>query len=313
MKRKYPINKEFFPFNKLTAPNNRFAITMARLFMHVPRFFLKDKEININKITIDGYKDEKFDIYVLNKKEIKENAPCIIYFHGGGFIFEATKSHYQLALKYAKDCDCKVIYVRYNLAPKYPFPYQQEEAFCALKYVYEHANELKIDKARIGLAGDSAGATLAVTSVLLSHRYGYNIDPLFHLLSYPRLDGRGVSDSNLRYTDVPMRNSKLSKKAHKYTDPNNIGFEAIYISPVEIDDLNFMPPAYIEVAEFDSLHDDGIIYSKRLKEFKIETELHEVKGTMHGYETKFNAPTTQKMISKRIEFINKMFAKDNDF
>ena len=68
-----------------------------------------------------------------------------------------------------------------------------------------------------------------------------------------------------------------------------------------------LPPAYIEVAEFDPLHDDGILFARLLKENEIEAELHETKGTMHGFDTKVTAPTSKKMVGERAAYIKRMF------
>ena len=80
-----------------------------------------------------------------------------------------------------------------------------------------------------------------------------------------------------------------------------------YRSPAEADSHAALPPAYVEVAEFDCLHDDGVLYAKLLRDTGIPVEFHEVRGTMHGFDTVFNAPTSQKMIAKRIAFIKRMF------
>ena len=68
-----------------------------------------------------------------------------------------------------------------------------------------------------------------------------------------------------------------------------------------------LPPAYIEVAEFDCLHDDGVLYAKLLQAGGIPVEFHEVKGTMHGFDTVFKAPTSQAMLKKRTDYIQRMF------
>ena len=44
----------------------------------------------------------------------------------------------------------------HRLAPDFPFPYPQEDSYAALCWVYEHAEELGIDRNRIGIGGDSA-------------------------------------------------------------------------------------------------------------------------------------------------------------
>ncbi len=306
---KYPINKEFFPFNKFTAPSGKGFVRFAQKAMRVPRFFTHDKELNITIKRIKGYQDEELDLYILSPKDLKTPSPALIFIHGGGFIYEASKSHYVIAKRYAKECRCKVIYVRYNLAPKYPFPYPQYECYNAVSYVYEHADELGIDKAKIGITGDSAGANLSVCSLLLARENGKDYKPLFQLLIYPWLDKRNDSDSNKRYTDTPMWNSSLTTKSRHYTNPHNKEFPPYINSPVEYEDLSFLPPLYCEVAEFDCLHDDGVLFSNILQEKGIPVEIFEVKGTMHGYDTKYNAPTTKAMILKRIAYIKKKFGQ----
>ena len=81
-----------------------------------------------------------------------------------------------------------------------------------------------------------------------------------------------------------------------------------YASPVEAASFEQFPPMYMEVAEFDCLHDDGVLYAKLLRDAGIEVEFHEVKGAMHGFDTVFRAPTSQRMLQKRIAYIRKMFA-----
>ena len=58
-----------------------------------------------------------------------------------------------------------------------------------------------------------------------------------------------------------------------------------------------------------NLHDDGVLYAKLLQEAGIEAELHESSGTMHGFDTVFNAPTTQKMIALRVAYMKRLFAQ----
>ena len=68
-----------------------------------------------------------------------------------------------------------------------------------------------------------------------------------------------------------------------------------------------MPPAYIETAEFDCLHDDGILYAEKLREAGVTVTLNETKGTMHGFDIVEKAPTTIAAVKARIEFMKKIF------
>jgi len=104
-----------------------------------------------------------------------------------------------------------------------------------------------------------------------------------------------------------MWNATLSRKVGPIINPAPSSIPLAYRSPVEADSHAGLPPAYIEVAEFDCLHDDGVLYASLLRNSGIEVEFHESKGTMHGFDTVFNAPTSQAMIAKRVAYIRRMF------
>ena len=306
-KAKYPISNEFFPFNKFVPPMSTGFVKLAQKHMKTPRLLWKDPGLHVESRMIPGYQGGKIEVFILTPKGLTEPTPCLVNFHGGGFVFEGYNSHYQLAMAYAKGAGCKVVYVRYRLAPQYPFPVPQEDCYAALCWVHDHSQELGIDPARIGVGGDSAGGTLTVTSCMMARDRGAAVRPLFQLLVYPWLDGRNTSESYRKYTDTPMWNSTLSKKVGPIMNPNPEALPLAYRSPVEAENFAGKPPAYVEVAEFDCLHDDGVLYSKLLQETGIEAELHESKGTMHGFDTVFNAPTTQKMIALRVDYMKRMF------
>lgn len=304
---KYPISKEFFPFNLFAPPMSKKFVLMAQKYMKTPGLLWKDPELDVQTRTIPGYQGGEIEVYIITPKDFPTPAPCLVNFHGGGFVFEGYNSHYQMAMAYAKEGRCKVVYVRYRLAPAHPFPVPQEDCYAALCWMHAHAAELGIDPSRIAVGGDSAGGTLSVVACLIARDRGAAVKPLFQLLVYPWLDGRNVSDSYRKYTDTPMWNSTLSKKVGPIINPDPESIPLAWRSPVEAKSHADPPPAYIEVAEFDCLHDDGVLYAKLLRDNGIPVEFHESKGTMHGFDTVFKAHTSQAMLKKRTAYIRRMF------
>jgi len=306
-KKKYPISKEFFPFNRFAPPMSRGFVLLAQKCMKIPGLLYRDGQIDVQKRMIPGFRGGEIEIFIISPKGIPSPAPCLVNFHGGGFVFEGYSSHYRLAMAYAKEGRCRVIYVRYRLAPAHPFPCPQEDCYLALCWVHEHAKELGVDPHRIAVGGDSAGGTLSAVSCLMARDRGAAVSPLFQMLIYPWLDERGNSDSCRRFTDTPMWNSSLSGKVTPLINPHPASTPLAYRSPAQAARHDQLPPAYIEVAEFDCLHDDGVVYKQLLQEQGIQVEFHEVKGAMHGFDTVFNAPTSKKMLQKRIAYIRRMF------
>lgn len=78
-----------------------------------------------------------------------------------------------------------------------------------------------------------------------------------------------------------------------------------YASPMEAKSFSNLPQAYIETAEFDCLHDEGIAYAEALLAEGIPVEVNETKGTMHGFDIVEKAPTAKAAVAERIRYMRK--------
>lgn len=304
---KYPIDREFLPLSLYTPTISVKAIERTNKLYRTPKSLFKDPELSVKMLKIPGCDGGEIEMLLIEPAGIEKPAPCFYCIHGGGFVFEATSAHYRHAVNYAKGAGCIVAFVKYRLAPEFPFPYPQEDCFAGLVWLHRHAAEIGIDPERIGIGGDSAGGTLAVTSCLLARDRGIGIRPLFQLLIYPFLDNRSNSESFRKYTDTPVWNSTMSKKVGPIINPHPEEIPLQLKSPAEAESLEGMPHAYIEVAEFDALRDDGILFSRLLREAGIEVEFHDTHGTMHGFDYIGRATTTCIMEELRIEYMKRKF------
>ena len=306
MARKYAISREFFPFNMFAPPMSPAFVRLAQWGMKEPRFFRRDPALKVetHHVPVEG---GEITVDMIAPAGIASPAPCLVCYHGGGFVFRASDSHYRHAMTYAKEAHCRVAFVHYRLAPGHPFPTPQEDACAALCWVHDHAAELGVDPARIAVGGDSAGGTLAVVACMMARDRGHAVHPVCQLLIYPWLDGRGNSESCRRFTDTPMWNSTLSAKVGPLIHKGLENVPLAYRSPVEAASHAGTPSTYVEVVEFDCLHDDGVLYASLLRDAGTDVELHEVNGAMHGFDTVVKAPTTQRMLALRTAFLRKHF------
>ena len=308
---KYKISKEFFPFSCFRPPISEKFLATAVTHMKTPKFIFKDKLLDVSRHEIESYDGEKIEGFLMSLKSITENAPCLIYIHGGGFVLSAASYHYKNAMRYAKEIGCKVVFVNYRLAPQNPHPVFFEDCYAAMCWTYDNAEMLGIEPSRIGIGGDSAGSTLAVGVCMMARDRKHPIRFAFQMLPYPFLDARNNSESCKKFTDTPMWNSMLSSKIVPMTKADRSRTDYVYYSPVEAESFEGLPTAYIETAEFDCLHDDGILYAEKLREAGIEVVLNETKGTMHGFDIMQKTVTTKAALAARTEFMKKIFYSNN--
>ncbi len=304
---KYKIKREFFPFSHFTPPISEKFLALAVPHMKPPKYIDKDKALEVSRHEIASYDGETVECLLMSPASVTDSAPCLIYIHGGGFVLPAAGYHYKNAMRYAKSVGCKVFFINYRLAPAHAHPVFFEDCYFAMRWIYDNAERLGIDSSRIGIGGDSAGATLAVGVCMMARERRHPVKFVFQMLPYPYLDARNNSDSCKKFTDTPMWNSTLSSRIAPMTRADRSRPDFVYYSPVEAESFSELPPAYIETAEFDCLHDDGILYAEKLCQAGIPVILNETQGTMHGFDIVQKAKTTEKALEERIRFMKERF------
>lgn len=286
-------------------PYNRFMIWAANIYLRIACKALEIEEgIKCHNIHISGYNslDLKLTIYEPDKDD--ELLPCLVYYHGGAFSYAASVYHKKLAMFYAKHVHCRVVFPDYHLVPKYPYPAACEDAIEAYRYVIQHADELVVDSSKIGVAGDSAGATLAAVVTNMCEEQHLPI-PKLQMLIYPLTGVNLQTESMKRFTDTPIWRSTYNKRMWKYYFSNN-DYDYKY-SPMHMCIPEKMPITYIETAEYDCLHDDGILYAEKLRGNGFDVRVNETERTIHGYDSALDAQVSKNNIKKRVVFMKENF------
>src|SRR5882724_2242135 len=87
----------------------------------------------------------------------REQAPTVVFFHGGGWVAGDLETHDRQARLLAIETGAVVVSVDYRRPPETRFPGAFEDGFAATHDVIAHIAEFGADKSRLGVAGDSAG------------------------------------------------------------------------------------------------------------------------------------------------------------
>lgn len=304
---KYIYHEELKKYSNFKVPINRILIFFSHFFLKLLFYFQKsNSKMDVKKVKIKSYDNKKIDNLIFTPKNTQLDDRCLLFIHGGGFVFNGSMHHYKLARKMSTRLKCKTIYIDYRLAPKHKYPVAINDVFSVYKWVLNNCDKLSINKDKIILMGDSAGGNLAATLTNMAYENNLSI-PKVNILLYPVLTKGLNTQSYLKYDDTPFCNSKDCKKYEKYyygkidCKENNIK------APYDNDIFKKYPFTYIEVAEYDCLHDDGVLFYEKLKENNIKCELIEIKGAMHGYDFAANSNLVNELINKRCDFINKSF------
>jgi acetyl esterase/lipase len=209
-------------------------------------------------------------------------APCLVYFHGGGFIAGDLDTEDVRCVRLANDVVCVVVSVDYRLAPQHPFPAAIDDCYAALLWTASMVENLGIDATRLGVGGPSAGGALAAAIALMARDRG-GPALAFQLLVYPCLDDRAQTVS-MRFVGTPIVDGGSIAwlwNAYLGEDRSNV---SPYAAPARADELGGLPPAYVMTAELDPLRDEGIEYAMRLLHAGVSVELHQFAGAFHGFD-----------------------------
>jgi acetyl esterase/lipase len=210
--------------------------------------------------------------------------PCVYSIHGGGYVIGSYTMDDPRFDRWCPELGIVGVSVEYRLAPETPYPGPLEDCYQGLKWVYENADQLGIDRSRLGIAGISAGGGLAAALGLLARDRG-EVPLAFQLLDCPMIDDRQqTASSQLEGLAVWSRESNTFGWRCYLGDLFGADDVPYTAAPARCLDLSGLPPAYVSVGTVDGFRDEDIDYAVRLNQAGVPCELHVYPGACHGYQ-----------------------------
>ncbi|HVX20997.1 MAG TPA: alpha/beta hydrolase [Acidimicrobiales bacterium] len=208
--------------------------------------------------------------------------PCVYSIHGGGYVLGSYDMDDARFDVWCPRYGCVGVSVEYRLAPETPYPGPLEDCYAGLKWVYDHHDDLGVDRDRIGVAGISAGGGLAAALALLARDRG-EVPLRFQLLECPMLDDRQVTPSSqLDGLAIWSRESNTFGWRSYLGDRYGTDDVPAYAAAARATDLSGLPPAYVCVGNVDGFCDEDVAYATRLNQAGVPAELHVYAGAPHG-------------------------------
>ncbi len=146
------------------------AFTDFLLRRTVKRWFANDTDVRDTRRKLDRFigvtdrlnsawkiKPAASGLFVIAPTEpLPDDAPLVVYMHGGGYIVGGLASHAAFCARLGKALGARILFVDYRLAPEHPFPAAFDDGLAAWRAATGMA------AGKLYLAGDSAGGGLAL-------------------------------------------------------------------------------------------------------------------------------------------------------
>ena len=206
--------------------------------------------------------------------------PALLYVHGGGWTLGSIATYDSIARELANRIPAVVVLPEYRLAPEHPFPAALEDVHLVLEWLARNASDLAVDPARMAVAGDSAGGTLATVVAWRARQAGMNL--VFQAIFYPSTHIASTAGlSYEQYGEGYWLTRKAVEAFRSFYLPDPRDWAQPEVSPLLAgeEDLRLSPPTLIVTCGCDPLRDEGEAYARRLREngisvcYRLEPEM----------------------------------------
>jgi triacylglycerol lipase len=268
------------PLTLASLPEGRANVLKARLTTNQ-----KLPNVAVDEISVaSAFGANPIRVLTYRPTKIDKPLPAILHVHGGAFVMGAPEIKDVENRILASELQCAIYSVDYRLAPEAPHPAALQDIYSVLFWLHDQYRELELDRARIGIKGESGGAGLAA-GVALYARDQEGPKFAFQHLIYPMIDDR-TAVKDLR----PHVGKFVWTQQHNYfgwrsllgQEPGSAGVSP-YAAASRAIDLAGLPPTYISVGTLDLFLEENMDYADRLARAGVPVEFHVYPGVYHSF------------------------------
>ncbi|MGU7768725.1 alpha/beta hydrolase [Burkholderia sp. MR1-5-21] len=223
-------------------------------------------------------------ITIVRPQGVTGTLPVFMFFHGGGWILGDFPTHERLVRDLVVQSGAVAVFVNYTPSPEARYPVAINQAYAATKWVAAHGAEIGVDGSRLAVVGNSVGGNMAaVVSLMAKDKGGPAIR--FQGLLWPVTDHDFNDGSYNAYQKDHFLTRPMMKWFWGAYTKNDTRRNDIYASPLRATEaqLKGLPPALIQVAQFDVLRDEGEAYGRKLDAAGVEATTTRYDGTIHDF------------------------------
>jgi acetyl esterase/lipase len=238
-----------------------------------------------------------------------DTPPVLYWMHGGGMVIGNRHMDDARLIEWCRWLGCVCVSVEYRLAPEASYPRPLDDCEAGLRFIVEHAEELHVDRHRIGIGGRSAGGGLAV-GLALRWCKDADVSLAFQYLEYPMLDDRGLTESS-QLDGLPIWSRESNTFGWRSYLGDRYGTDDVPAdaAPARSTQLSCLPTTFIGVGTADCLRDESIDFAARLCRAAVPTELHVYAGAVHGFDMFANTALAQTAARDSADWLARQFGR----
>ena len=204
-----------------------------------------------------------------------------VFLHGGGWVFGDLQSHDGICRSITRQSQVTTVAVDYRRAPEHPFPAGLDDAVGVIRWLAARGGEIGVPAGPLAVVGDSSGASLAAAAAVVLRDEG-DSPVAFQALLYPATDPSMSSASYRQNADDPFLSAdEMAWYWSAYGGGEAPADPRAALSALT--DLRGLPPAYLLVAGFDPLRDEGLAFAAALRQAGVPVRCREYPDMPHGF------------------------------
>lgn len=228
---------------------------------------------------------------------------CILFLHGGGWAFGDVDTYDRFMRLLAIAARRRVLGIEYRLAPEHPYPAPLDDCRAAWAWL---AGRPRADLVGpLSVAGDSAGANLAMALMLAAARDGTAM-PGAALLFYGAYQAGGTDPSFSRFAEgFGLTRVAMSRFWQMYAAEAALREDPL-ASALQAPDawLRQLPALFLNAAGLDPLLSDTLALVKRLQLIGVNPRFALHPGVHHGFmQMSLRLPEAQLAITQAGRFL----------
>jgi acetyl esterase len=210
----------------------------------------------------------------------EQGLPLVLYIHGGGWTFGSIRTHDRAMAHLALEGGFVVLGIEYRLAPEHPFPAAIEDVAATLAALDNGLLGEDADVSRLGIAGDSAGAGIALGTLLdPTFRQRISAAALFYGCYAPVFD----TPSHVAFGGGDFQLTTARMRWYWRNWLGDLADDSVTAATPARGNLTDMPPLYLNAAGLDPLRDETLELAKRLGEAGNDCRVDVFAGVCHGF------------------------------